>query len=391
MSEQKPEHSELSNLLFSKDVRGESILVIGSYAGPLCLEALSRGASSATGIDANRELIKQAIERSCTIRKPPEYIFGSWEDGCLDGRRFDHVVCNETLESMSEPIGALRRMMKCARQRVVLQLNYLSLRHLHFRLFDWLFLLSQGPNITLLSPKRPGRSVVQKFIFTPTAMRILFNVHSTAYEPIKISTSVRRNGFLVEARRRRINNLVVVAGPTSSGKSFLTRRLATDDSMRRQLGLQGRWKIVRGRDVAVLPAGDLENILLEIDLMATGISNIGAFDNVPLFEILKASSNLKVITIVPWHRRGELHMNSKEVKRLQTKSGDLGASLVRFYEGQDDGRLIRELYRSWLEWVGRLGVQDHSIAVNDYLEYRWELPNRFEELFDTAVQLVRKG
>jgi hypothetical protein len=371
-------------------MHGETMLVIGSYAGPLCSEALNRGASSATGIDANRERIRQAVECTRTMEKPPEYIYGSWEDGCFNDRRFDHVVCDETLEAMNEPIGALQRMMKCARQRVILQLNHLTLNHFHSRIFDSLFLLGRRqPKITLIPPQTAGRTIVQKFVFTPAAMRILFNAHSTAYEPIKILSS--RNTFIVEAKRRRIENLVVVAGPTSSGKSVLTRRLAADDSMRSQLGLHGQWKIVRGRDVAMLPSGDLGNILLEIDLMIVGKGDLGAFDSIPLFEILKTSSNLRIITIVPWPRRGRLHMKTKEVNRLQRKCGQLGISLVDFYRGNDDGRLVRELYRNWFEWVGRQGARAHALAVNDLSEFRWEPLHRFEELFDSALQIVRRN
>ncbi len=381
----------LEKIIFRDDVRGESFLDIGSYLGYFCLAALRHGASAATGLEANPESVRKSREFADILGRNPEYLahdFETWDPG---DRRFDHVLCLNVMHHMFDAVHSLRRMMTLARKRVVLEVARLTWRDYKFGFFNPLALaLNSEPLIYLGAPKKksPYNIASRSFLFTPAAMKTLFNMHSALFEPIAITPSPFKGRYIVEARRRSIGHLVAVAGVTSSGKTTLAERLMRDPDLRHKLGLaDGDWKVVKLNDVASLPSGHLPNVIVQYDLMLASGSDVQGFERIPAFQLMDAAERFTTLTIVPPSGRLKDQMNEKEIARLRKKVGpDLTNALMDLYSARGDTAPIKAIYRDWLGYCERHAVnrQESRIVVNDFADFEPHALDSFEDVFDAV-------
>ena len=70
------DRTSIDDILFADQLDGESILDIGSAQGRFCIEALRRGAASATGLETSPERIRHArhIAEILDVRPRPTYL-----------------------------------------------------------------------------------------------------------------------------------------------------------------------------------------------------------------------------------------------------------------------------------------------------------------------------
>lgn len=379
------ERAYLNDIIFAKSLEGQSLLDIGTFLGYFCIEALRHGAETATGVDANRESLRKARELAEILGYSPEYVLGDFETMDFGQKKYDVVLGLNVLHHMFDAVHSLRKMMDLARRRVILEVATLSWRDYKHNWFNPLSLAIGGmPVIHMGHPKRPGLLPSRTFLFTPAAMRLLFNVHSCLFEPIRVIKSPFKGRFIVEAQRRQIRNLVIVAGATSSGKSTYAKRLMQDAEARCEAGMaEAEWLHVRARDLDSLPTGPLENVLLELDLFSAVRSELIAFDRHPLFQIFDAAENLALLTIVP--PLGRKQMSETEIRRLRKKVGKLFADeLAARYEGSREGALLKQVYEAWFAHSAKADIASltHRLVVNDWQSFRLEPLQHFHALYD---------
>ena len=378
------ERAYLNDIVFSEPLEGQTLLDVGPFLGYFCIEALRRGAHAATGIEASREAVRKARELAEILGYAPQYVLGDFERLDFGDSRYDVVLGLNVLHHMFDAVHALRKMMALARRRVVVEVATLTWRDYKHNWFNPLALAMGGtPVIHMGYPKQPGQLPSRTFLFTPAAMRLLFNTHSRLFEPIRIMRSPFKGRFIVEARKRRIRNLVVLAGASSSGKSTYARRLMQDPEARRAAGMaEADWIHVRAKKLDTLPTGPLENVLLELDLFSAVRSELLSFDRHPLFRFLDTAENLSLLTILP--PAGRNQMDAGEIRRLRRKSGRFFSDdLIALYAGSGDGALVKQVYEAWFAHAASADVssQTHRLVVNDWDGYRIEPLERFEALF----------
>jgi hypothetical protein len=373
----------LAEVLLSEDLGGQSVLSIGSGSGFIPLKALRNGAIRVAVVDANRHTIGAARAAAQTAGFSPEFIDGKWDDVCAGIGEFDTIVCSLRPPAIRDPFAAIGHMMTRTRKRLIIEFD--CPRRSDGVAYALALLAGNQPLVWLPKPAKPGRVLHRPFLFTAAAVRHLFAYHSTLFEPIRILWPNSAGRFVIEARRRRVRNLLVVAGPTSSGKSTFASRLAADSRLRDDFGLSGDWTHIRGRDVAHLPTGDIENLIVELDLMAVERGDIASFDDIPQFQILRAAENLQVLTMIPVHPPGNIRMSGKEIGRLNQKCGALGEALVGFYRRQGDGRRVRQLYAAWFDWARQRGAHEMRLIVNDFTDFVPLPVSEFDRAFDRAL------
>lgn len=372
-----------AEILFSENLSGQSVLSIGPSSGFIPLKSLLNGAIQVVVIDANPQTIEAARVSVQSAGFSPEFISGKWDEVYAGIGDFDTIICSLRPPTIDNPIAAIRHMMARARKRLVIEFDYPKrgdgIAH------ALALLAKRQPLVWLPKPAKPGRVLHRPFLFTPAAIRHFFSYHSTLFEPISVQWPNSEGRFVIEARRRRVRNLLVVAGPSSSGKSTFARKLIGDSTLRGNFGLSGGWQHIRGRDVAHLPAGAIENLIVELDLMAVERGGPMSFNDIPQFQILRAAENVKVVTMLPVHPPDAVQMSTKEINRLIKKCGDLGEELLAFYRHHGDCVPIRQLYAAWFDWATQRGAREMRLVVNDFADFVMLPVGEFDHAFERAL------
>lgn len=244
------DRSYLHDIVFADDISGQSLLDIGSSMGYFCFEALRRGAAAATGLETGPDSVRQARQLNELLGLSAQFIeadFDVWEPAAS----YDVVLCLNVTHHLFDPIGSLRKLLSITRRRAVLEVAGLEWSHLR-RPRNWPLLLgaTAAPIILLDGAKRNYDIAQRTFAFTRKSLSIICNQHTLAFEPLRFHRSRFRHRMIVEARRREIDHLVVVAGPyireVHAGRKSGRVRHAAQPFRHRQRKSGGRHRAPRG-------------------------------------------------------------------------------------------------------------------------------------------------
>jgi 2-polyprenyl-3-methyl-5-hydroxy-6-metoxy-1,4-benzoquinol methylase len=262
------DRSYLNPTIFGADSSGQSYLDIGSYLGYFCVEALKRGAYSATGIEPDAESVRQAATLAGFAGVSPCYLHGDFEEWDFGSEKFDVVLCLNVLHHMFDAIGAINKMKRLARKKIVIEFASPSLRDLLYRSLNPFAVPANAvPAVILGNPKKNTDIASRSFLFTAKAMKVLFEKHTCAFEPLTITRSPFKGRLILEARRRDLGHVAFIASPTSSGKSSLFGRLLADAALRRKYGLEeNEWRGVHGQEID-LPPGRSDRVFVHCDML----------------------------------------------------------------------------------------------------------------------------
>lgn len=371
----------LLDSLFGDDFTGQSFCDIGSYLGFFCLEALRRGASSATGIDADISNVRQARKIAELWSVEPEYIHRDVEEWDPGERTYDVVACLNVMHHLYDPIHLLRTMMKMARSRLVLEVCVPTWRDvLRARFLPSRPLGIGAPTIFLRKPKRHYLDAAGRtFMFTPRALRVLFNGHTTMFEPIGVVRSPFKDRIVVTARKRRIGHLVIVAGPTSSGKSTLASQIASDPAFRRQFGMgPEEWPVVQASKVSELAAVRHDRLILHYDFMRPALSGIRAYNRDPVLHLSSVAERVTIITIATPRERLKAQLRSGEIDAKGSRAAKRHLDLLDRYEKP---RFLSDWYGAWEEFCAALPGAERVLVENQG-EFRLASGEHWAEILD---------
>ena len=358
------DRSYLNDHVFGKDFTGLTLLDVGSYLGYFCLEALERGAAAATGIEPDAASVRQANELARFKSLRPEYICDDFERYDFSGRTFDVVICLNVLHHMYDSVHSLRRMMTLARRRLVVEFAVPTLKDVLTGKANVLALASRfSPSISLGSPHRLVDVASRTFLFSKQSMQVLFNKHTSLFEPIQVRRSPFKGRLIVVANKRHIRHLVVVAGPTSSGKSSFIRRLQADAALREKFGLEGNPWLFDDAHLAALPTGTIDRLLLHYDLLRPYRRSIRTYERDPALSILQAAERITILTIVSAQSRLQKQLAESELSGPQWR---VSARHRDIHEHYSDRRFMVGWYESWMSFVARNARNaTHFVAHNE--------------------------
>jgi hypothetical protein len=379
------EDAELLEKLQEVEIAGRSVLFVTGGSADIAYHAARCGANPVTVILTGRQVSPQEVDAAKSngvilrsARSAPDPIGER-------GETYDDAICNFTDAYRTDALGTLLRIAPKIRARLIAALNSPTPAEMGFASR---FLLGHLPLAWLPKPKKPGRKLRRSFLVSPQALRHLFHYHTALFEQPNISRS--KDGFRIisVSHRRTVKNLVAVVGPSSSGKSTFAMRLLKDGALRESFGLAraGDWKFVRGRNVVNLEAGAIDNLVVELDIMAIEDGDLGSYDDIPQFEIFRCAANIQVLTIVPMPSPTFMPMSDEESKRAIQKCGALGADLVDFYACRSGGDMMKTLYASWLQWLHQHKPDSVSFVFNDFREFRPATADDFHRFMGDAAK-----
>ena len=340
------DRSYLNEIVFENDFSSQTLLDIGSYLGYFCLEALRRGAAGATGLEASGESIRHARRIADLCGLAPEYLSGDFEEWEWGDRRFDVVTCLNVLHHMYDPVHAIRTMMRLARRKVVMEFLSPTFANLRLGMLSPLLAASRlAPVIVLGKPKSHVDAAARSYLFSVEAMKVLFNRHTTAFEPIGIRRSPFKDRMILTARKRSIGHLLVVAGPTSVGKSTFIRRFLHDAAVREPLQIEGDgWHSVSASRIDSLPTGALPRVVVHYDLLRPFRKSIRSHARDPATHLFETAQRISFITLMaPMQCLRKLMRDGELARPLYTPS-DRKLEIFKGYEDPKiPGRMVRRL------------------------------------------------
>lgn len=349
-----PDHGYLDEVVFRDGIAGKTLLDIGTLDGRLCFEAMRRGATRALGLDLDAANVANARAIAARTGAGAEFLeadFEHWQPQ----ETFD-VVRLGALDDLFDPIHALRRLTAVAGEKIVLETGVRPARGGRARRFG--FSSSVDPEESTISLRAAPRRTDGKraFLFTPEAIGVLLNEHSFAFEPISVSQSPLQNRVVIEAKRRKIGHLTVVAGPVAAGKSHLISTLAEDALLREKVGIP---EVITPPLIASLlwkkfPPGPIDHAVLHYNMLRPLNATVRAFERDPVVSLFGCAEKITFLTIGTTRERLCAQLDRRMARRHPTKPLNRKDRLYRelrvLYE---DDRFLDDLYGRWLTFVAR--------------------------------------
>ena len=226
------ERPDLYDVAFGESLHGKSVLHVGSSLGSFCVEALARGAAEAVGLDVDPDRIAAATEAAEIKGLKPAYQQGDIE-AFEPAQQFDIVVCINVLHHVFDPIAVLHKLGKMTREKLVLEVatpaEHDAAAFGFPRRFRWAHSRLPSMYVGPGAPLTRRRTMSQKFFLSEQAIERILSSHMKMFYKVEIAPSPLKGRFIVTATRRRIDQLLVVSGPTSSGKTTFLKQLRTGE------------------------------------------------------------------------------------------------------------------------------------------------------------------
>ena len=305
----------LLELAFGRDLEGKTVLDLGSYLGYFCLEACRRKAKHVVGLELDPDRVKEARTLAAIKGLAPEYRIGDLES--LDqSEKYDLVLCLNLLHHLYDPIAALHKLAGITRDTLIIEAAGLG-RHDRSKLKLPALLLRYLKNkpVILVRPGIPriGKSSAsQKYFITEKALVNILAGHSALFARVEVFASEFKDRFIIKATRRKIGHLLIVAGPTSSGKSTF---LATLQEKRLNTSLQeklpraahawpqiGASKLLnkeKTRQGSPLPDHYIEGLVLHYDLLRPYTTGTHSYERDQALDLLHCAEKVTVVTLKP--------------------------------------------------------------------------------------------
>jgi len=361
--------TSMDRVLFGSDLTGLSLLDIGSSLGHFCLEALRHGAAAATGLETSPERLRHAREIAAVVDPRADYIEADFEEWAAPDKAFDVVLCLNVLHHLYDPIAAIRKIMAITCNRFYLEVAPASLREI-MKVANIATLLGgpRAPIMLLGDTRNSTRAADRTFTFTKRAMAVIINGHSKAYEPIRFHPSSFKGRWIVEARRRQIEHLVVVAGVTSSGKSSFIERL-TDPQMRARFGIANHFDTVSANAVDTLRTGPIDTLVYHYDLLRPFDRPLHSHGRDPAFHLLASARRITLVTLANRPKNLRERLRTPEARAATRKGRKRQQVLLTQYENP---AFLSAWYDAWLSatarYIGRTNDRSHLVLSDD--EYR---------------------
>jgi len=364
------DRSPTARAIFPDDMAGKTVLDLGCKFGFFCFEALRRGAKRAIGVDVDPFSLERARRVADCLGLPARFEqFDIEQDPIRE--RFDYVLCLNLLHHMRNPLTVLERLAAVTDERLILEsatMGRHDRRRLRLSPFETL-LLRRRP---ILYASRNGTSDkhnVQKFFVTPSALENLLRYQSNAFARVDTQPSDHKNRYISVAHRRRIGELVVVAGATGSGSAELAAQLARGQASEvaalAETGDGSGFVHVDADDLAGFSEPAAPRLILHYDILRPHRRSAKTHARDEVMDVLGCARRVTFVTL--WRPPESLrrHFKAQPVS-LPTRAG-------WFLEGRRRQKLLREFadpqaltghYRRWFEFAAATG-SSHFVVSPD--------------------------
>lgn len=344
--------------IFGGDLRGKSVLDVGSFLGYFPLQALARGAKRAVGweIDPRRRAQARAIAE--IVGAQAEYRPVDIESE-IPREQFDIVICLNVLHHMLDPIAVLDKLSALARERLVLEVpSFGGYDGKKMGLAWWQRRLLARHPVALVG--RGGNSKPyhrqKKYYLSKTAIENILMYQRNHFARLEIRDSDFKDRFLVIAEKRRIGHLLIVAGMKSGGKSTLIQQLRENrlPHIADRLGVSdfGRFEVTDATRLRSFDKPHVSNLIFHYNVHRPYFRSAKSPGRDEALHVLDGADRVSAITIwtgpeqvIDQIRRKEeaTVSNMRSIRRLNALFGRglLGRLFARAFSNRLRNRALR--------------------------------------------------
>ncbi len=357
------DRSGTARRVFPDPLDGQSVLDVGCSLGYFCFEARRHGAGRVVGLDFDSSNLRKAQILSEILEQPVEFRLADLDHGPI-GEQFDHVLCLNVLHHLANPILGLDQLIGAARRRLILEVATFG-RHDGRQLgIGWLAMnfLSRVPAM-MIGQGTAGEGIKQ-FYFTPRAIENLLRYRRGCFAKVELLRSAFKNRFLVIAHKRRIGQLLAIAGPTASGTDTAIQRLLGQDRpiIEPLLGADGAgpWKARLSADRYHEPREPgQDRLIFEYDFMRPMAIGGGTYEHDPALEVLTSAERTIILTV--WMPLEQLA--NRLDGAIAAATGRQRKQLARLRGEYADPRRLVEHYRAWFRYTASRSKNHRVITM----------------------------
>jgi len=364
------------------DLTGKTVLDVGSKFGYFCFEAVKRGAKRVVGIDVDPDSVRKA-------RLLADCIGADVHFECLDieadpiRETFDVVLCLNLLHHLRDPLAAIERLTAIAQERLVLETAALGghdRRKLGLSRIAATF-LSRAPVLYVSRNGTSGKRSVQKFFLTRPALENLLLHHRHAFARVDFFPSDHKDRYCAVAHRRRIDRLVVVAGPTSSGKSTLIAQLQSgaQGEVAAHVGIRDgtEWPHAGSKELASLNRPVVPKLLFHYDFLRPYLRSAKVHARDEGLDVFDCAERVTTLTLICSAEQLRRQIRAGEIAPRTFFGRHVGPRRHRLLEREyADADRLREHYRRWFAHLAQRPGEHRAVSLEGGVRIRpideWE-------------------
>jgi 2-polyprenyl-3-methyl-5-hydroxy-6-metoxy-1,4-benzoquinol methylase len=348
------DRSGTAKIIMQEVEGGDSLIDVGSSLGYFCFEAARRRAQPVVGLDFDEENVRKSRLLAQIKNEQVDFRFGDIDAHDIEGQ-FDHVLCLNVLHHLANPILGLDRLVAATKRRLVLEIATFGTHDARKLGMDWIRAKMVASLPALVVGQGTASEGIKQFYLTPSAVTNLLQFRRGCFASIDVVPSDFKQRFLVIARKRQIEDLLVVSGPgTSSTQSVIEKlksgELQLDPTISAVSPSSGLGRLISAAQYHERHDPVLKKAALAYDLLRP-IGTGATFSHDPALEIIDTSRRCVFLTV--WVDAMDLRKQFDA--DIKASSGRESKRLVRSRIAvADEQRLIRQ-YREWFKYTAARG------------------------------------
>lgn len=353
------DRSATARHLFPDDLSGLSVLDIGCNDGYFCHEAARRGAAMVTGIDIEPDTIRRAKRVADCLGYDIDFRVHDIERTPFD-ERYDIVLCLNVMHHFRNPLWVLDVLRRITRRRLLLEVVGFG-RHDRRKLgigraTSWL--LGRLPVIFAAPTGTRGGHYSPKFVMTPAAIENVLTAHRHEFAMVRRLPGEFKDRTLIACDKRRVNHLVVLAGPCAVGKTYLIERMAAGEAnevMKAMDLKRGAYEVANASKLDRLTDAEVDTLLLHYNILCP-YNHKTTYATDEFLGLIECADRVTFATL--WTDHDRYMRQFEQVKIAARTSGGKFKGQRRneqWHRTLRDRAAVVSLYRRWFDFTADRG------------------------------------
>ncbi len=229
---------------------------------------------------------------------------------------YDIVICLDVLQYLKDPVGLIHKLARVTREKLIIEVASVADRYEYgtggLKWYEK-YVLKKLPVILVGKgiPIAQNRVSGKKYFFTPGALKNILLSHMKIFSGVDIIDTKSKDRSIVVAKRKHIENLLIVSGPTASGKSTFLDHLRTQTLPGHIVSLLDKdahtWPQTSGKIVVretlttingeIIPLDKINGLALHYDILRPLSTRTVDYYRDPTLDVLKCARNITVIIL----------------------------------------------------------------------------------------------